>query len=314
MKPTRFSTSLLALTTLLVLAGPAAAGEQPLPLQFEGQTSVAWVLVPVIVTNENGDYVKGLEASDFELQVDDRKIAFESFDREIDSPMSLVFLQDLSGSMANGGKLEASREALGYFLEQARKGDELALATFASESFQVEVPFTQDLSVLQEARAEWKAYGTTALHDAVAWLPDIHAGSRHFKRAAVLLTDGVDNASTLTPEAAREIVHQARLPVFVLGFTSSHRDSPPENSTLSYAQLLRQLATASGGRYYEVNDPDDLKEACIAIADELRHQYVLGFRTSGEGANEEHRLRVLVRSKQRLTVAHRAAYRGAPPP
>lgn len=313
MHPTRFFTRLLALTTLLLLAGPAAAGEQPLPIFFHDQASVAWVLVPVAVRDRAG-WVTGLAETDFELEVDGRKVNIESFERELDAPASLVYLQDLSGSMANGGKLEASREALGYFLEHARAGDEFALATFASGNTRVEVPFTEDLSVLEEARALWSGYGTTALHDAVAWLPDIHTGSRHLKRAAVLVTDGVDNASTITPEAARAMLHQARLPVFVLGLGPLHGAGAEEPiATLTYADLLAQLAAASGGRYYQINDPDDLKEACVAIADELRHQYVLGFNTRGGSSTAEHRLRVLVRGKG-LTVAHRPAYRGAPPP
>lgn len=313
MHPIRFFTRLLALTTSLQLAGPAVAGEQPLALTFHDESSVAWVLVPVVVRDPAG-YVKGLEAGDFELWVDERQTPFESFERELDAPMSLVYLQDLSGSMASGGKLEASREALSFFLERARPGDEFALATFASGSTRVEVPFTPDVSVLDEARALWRAWGTTALHDAVAWLPDIHTGSQHLKRAAILVSDGVDNASTITPEAARAMLHEARLPVFVLGLEALHRTpAEPAGETFSYARLLAQLAAASGGRYYEINDPDDLKEACLSIADELRHQYVLGFRTRGEGPADVHRLRVRVRGKG-LTIAHRPAYRGTPPP
>ena len=102
----------------------------------------------------------------------------------------MVFLQDLSGSMGVGGRLEASHEAIDYFLESARPGDEFALATFAGEDTNIDVPFTEDLAALRESVDSWEGYGKTALHDAVALLPRISNDSRNVKRAAVLITDG----------------------------------------------------------------------------------------------------------------------------
>ncbi len=132
----------------------------------------------------------------------------------------MVLLQDLSGSMGVGGRLEASREAVGYFFDRARPGDEFALATFASDSTDVDVPFTEDMGALRESVARWEAYGKTALHDAVGRLPEISGDSRNVKRAAILVTDGVDNASALSANEARELVRRAELPVYVLGLES----------------------------------------------------------------------------------------------
>ncbi len=109
-----------------------------------------------------------------------------------------------------------------FFLDKALAGDEFAISIFAGEMFQVDVPFTANLKVVREAVTGWKAYGTTALHDAVARMPQISLEGRNPKRFALLITDGVDNASRLTPEQARAIVQDAQLPTYVLGLGSGN--------------------------------------------------------------------------------------------
>src|SRR6185295_18351946 len=118
-------------------------------------------------------------------------------------------LQDLSGSMATGGRLDMSRKIVRFFVDGALPGDEFAVASFAGDRTEVEVPFTPDKEAVIDAIEGWKGYGTTGLHDAVAWMPEISLDSQNPKRFAVLITDGVDNASIIPPERAREIVRTA---------------------------------------------------------------------------------------------------------
>lgn len=308
-----------ATVVVCLLLATAAAGQQPEPPEdgaerpvgeFSESMAVSWVLVPVLV-RDGSDYVNDLPASAFRLYVDDQPVDIAGFEAGASAPVSFVFLQDLSGSMANGGKLESSRRALAWLLSRARPDDEFALASFAGERLRVEVPFTRDEQVLAEAMGLWDAYGTTAIHDAVAWIPQIAVEGRHPKRAAVLVTDGVDNASDLTPEAARRAVVEARLPVYVfgLGRRGGTRVDPAEDS---YGRLLQQLARTTGGHYYAVRPGGGVARAAADMLEELRRQYVLAFPiATGEAA--ERRLRVEVEAPGRLTVYHRKGYRGGPP-
>lgn len=280
---------------------------------FTGEVAVGYVLVPVVVRSGEG-YVSSLKEHDFRLLIDEKEVAFDSFEKRADAPVSVVFLQDLSGSMEAGGKLAASREAVRFFLEGAQAADEFAIASFAGEQIQVEVPFTNDLGALAEDLTTWEAYGKTALHDAVAFLPEISAGGTHAKRAAILITDGTDNASTIPPQEARELVRQAQVPVYVLGLGSG---SPYElgdggAKLHRFADVLNLLALSSGGRYFPVEGPNDLKEAVVAIAEDLRHQYVLGFTTSGVGKEASRRIKVEV-TKKNVKVLSRQTYRGTSP-
>ncbi|MBP9144771.1 MAG: VWA domain-containing protein [Thermoanaerobaculia bacterium] len=302
----------LALGVPARLAGEVPA-EQSTPT-FSDEVQVAWILVPVIVKGPSG-YLNGLEREDFDLKVDGRSIRFPDFEPRGEAPWSLVFLQDLSGSMGVGGRLEASHEAIDYFLDAARPGDEFSLATFAGEDTNIDVPFTEDLEALRESVASWEGYGKTALHDAVALLPRISGDSRNVKRAVVLITDGVDNASTVTAAAAREIVRQAQLPVYVFGLESGDPFAAPTSAdgVYSYADMLNLLAHMTGGRYFAIASPDDMKEACASVAEDLRYQYVLGFETQGTGKNAFRTIQVQVRAKKARQVLSRKGYQGLPP-
>lgn len=300
-------------------AGSAArlAGDtppDPPTSTFSDEVQVAWILVPVIVKGPSG-YLNGLKREDFDLRVDGHSVQFPDFEPRGEAPWSLVFLQDLSGSMGIGGRLEASQQAVGYFLDAARPGDEFALATFAGEDTNIDVPFTEELPPLRESVASWEGYGKTALHDAVALLPLISGDSRNVKRAAVLITDGVDNASTISAAEARDIVRQAQLPVYVFGLESGDPYTVPKpgETLYSYADMLNLLAHMTGGRYFAISSPDDMKEACASVAEDLRYQYVLGFETQGTGRSAFRKIEVAVRSKKAKQILSRKGYQGLPP-
>ncbi|HWM91459.1 MAG TPA: VWA domain-containing protein [Thermoanaerobaculia bacterium] len=312
MRRSRPAPELLLLLPLLAMLAvqPSRAQEEATPT-FEEEVSVGYVLVPLVVRSGAG-YADRLDEDDFRLLVDGKPVKIDSFERRADAPASIVFLQDLSGSM-EGTSLDASRQAVRFFLDKSLQGDEFAIATFASDAGQVEVPYTSEMSVLRESVASWKAWGTTALHDAVAWVPDISAEGRNPKRFAVLITDGIDNASKFTPEQARDIVRQAQLPVYVIGLGTGnpYELSGTGDKMFRYADVLNLLASVSGGRYYAISNLDDLQEALAAIHNDLRHQYVLGFAT-GEGTSRLRDVKVEVRSGDR-TVLFRRGYKGPPP-
>jgi VWFA-related protein len=307
-------TALPLLGLLVALAAPAAqAWQEPQAPAFEEQVSVGYVLVPVVVRSGAG-YAKNLDQNHFRVLVDDRPVKVESFERRAEAPASVVFLQDLSGSMANAGRLDVSREVVGFFTGHSLPGDEFAIATFAGGEVGVEVPFTSDLSVLREASQAWTAWGTTALHDAVAWLPEVSINGKNPKRFALLITDGVDNASKISPEQAREIVQKSQIPIYVLGLGSGSPFELTEGGkkVYRYADVLSLLASATGGRYFSISRPETLKEALDVILEDLRQQYVLGFAT-GDGPSRFRQVKVEVKGDSRRTIVFRRGYKGPPP-
>ncbi len=279
--------------------------------EFADSFSVGYVLVPVVV-RDGSRYVQGLDREDFVLKIDGKPATFESFESRADAPASLVLLQDLSGSMEAGERLIWSRSAASYFFDQAATGDEFAIATFSDGEQRIDVPFTENLDALREAVSIWKPWGKTALHDAVAHMPELSGSGRNPKRFALLVTDGVDNASAIAPDQARELVRAAQVPVYVLGFDSGSPYPLDEQGkkVYRYADVLNLLAATSGGRYFSITSTEELNLALAAIRDDLRHQYVLGFAT-GDGADRFRRLEIQVPGKR--AVLFRRGYTGPPP-
>ncbi|MGD2115719.1 MAG: VWA domain-containing protein [Acidobacteriota bacterium] len=314
----------------------------PAPPTFEETVSVSWVLVPVVVLTDDG-YARGLGRDDFRLWVDGRRVPIRELDLGSDAPLSVVWLQDLSGSMANSAKLDASRRAFAAFLDAVRPGDEISAASFAGGRVQVEVPFTDSVETLREAMDLWRGYGTTAIHDAVSLLPELSAEGRSGKRVAVLVTDGQDNASRISPAQAVDLVRRARLPVYVIGLSASDPASRgTEDEVYRYADLLRSLAEATGGRYFELSTtgvgealrgsagsgrggvPRDRRErleridhTVTGILEDLRSRYILALTTEGEGRKAYHRFEVELidrrRSGRHTSLIYRRGYWGTDP-
>lgn len=303
-------------------AAPRPAAPKPAaPTQetgtFTDSVAVRWVLVPVIV-KADGRYLQDLEQKDFTLRIDGKRVPIASFDTADDAKVSLTYLQDVSGSIGNGGKLKTSRALLSHLARHLRPPDDVAIALFGSGSVRIQLPRTQELSTLSTAAGQWKPWGITALYDAVAWLPDLTPPQPHAKSVAVLVTDGDDNASQISDGEARRLLRQAQLPVYVLGLASGrplarHRDG---RQVHSFDDLLQRLAYETGGSYITVRGPREVPLALEPLLSDLRHQYVLGFRIDGsQGAtSSEHTIEVEVKTRsRRKSLSYRRGYLGGPP-
>ncbi len=294
------------------------ASDRPLSLGFSDQASVSWVLVPVVVRGTQG-YVRGLEADSFRLWVDQQPIAIETFDSGPGIPTALLYMQDLSGSMALGGKLAASNDVFACILERARPGDLLALASFSAGEAELDLPFTSALRIARTWPSAWRPYGKTALHNAIAAMPDLHSAyGSELRRAVVLVTDGADNASTLAPEAARDLLRRAELPVYVLSLERERTAADDREATALALRhrLLQDLAEVSGGHFFSAPDSQALNRACTTIFSELQHQYVLGFRSSVQGQSAYRSIRVTLKGGTGIVdpkLIHRQGYSGNPP-
>lgn len=297
----------------LAAAGSVAAPEEPPTTEtFTEEVSVAHVLVPVVVEGPRGP-IEGLGRDAFELRVDGRKIPIESFESG-DAPVTLFFLQDLSGSMELVGRLRASKQVLGYFLDHATPGDRFGMFTFAGNSVRQAVPLTGEVERLRRAAWSWRPYGKTALHDAVALLPDLVIDRPTDRRAILLVSDGLDNASTIDPVEARERIRASEIPVYVIGLEtgSPYEISASGRKVYRYADVLNLLAHLTGGHYYSASSAVEIEAANRAVLSELRRQYILGFSTAGRSAPAVRSIEVEVRQRN-AEVSHRQSYRGQPP-
>jgi len=274
--------------------------------QYGGEVDVNAVVVPVTVRDSKGRVVKGVARNKFHLSVDGFSVPIRDLHLENDLPISLGFILDTSGSMA-GRKLEGSRNLVMAFLEERRQEDQLALWTFGNEQVIERFPFGMGWYLLPRMLETIKPWSTTALYDMVRRVPEVMEKADHHRRAAILLTDGVDNDSEISAGEATEIAEGLETPIYVLGV-----EPPPQTDggATSYEEILTLIADASGGHYRRIPRAEEMPDAARTLLEELSSRYILTFTTSGVGQRKWRPIEVRVDGLQAVT---RTGYVGTLP-
>ncbi|MBW3671318.1 MAG: VWA domain-containing protein [Acidobacteria bacterium] len=278
--------------------------------------AVDYVLVPFVAFNERGKPIRNLRQKEVRLFVDGEQIDIDFFERSHDAPVSFTILVDASGSMALGGKMAGARHALEYLIRKGNPGDDYSLYSFSQGEVRQLVPFTRNGPRILSAFDSVEPYGKTALFDALLRMPDKTILGTNGARAIILLSDGLDNASTIDRGELAKILEGVSVPVFPLSLRTPAAALDPDLRNNREAQLdlavLAGVAGASGGRLAVAQEPKELSRAVDRILQELRSQYLLGFSPSGTGAV---RYRPISLSLARTVgaVRIRGGYRGTAP-
>ena len=282
----------LLLLGLLVLAPVSVVGQQaPSEQQVVRPTfksGVDLVTVAATVRDRKGRLIRGLAEQDFEVLDRGERRPISEF-RTDPGPVSLTILFDISGSMRTADRMTAAKFAAHHVLSWLEHGrDEAALFTFDSRLHQV-APFTVDTRALQGALGEVDPFGATSLHDAIAEAAKRAAERTGRRRAVVVITDGIDTASGLTPGQVSGIASSIDVPVYimatVLPIDHVGRDGAlPRQGVVSTDGTVEDLAAWTGGALFYVSTPSDTSHVSRQVLDELRTQYVIAFEpASAEG-------------------------------
>jgi VWFA-related protein len=153
-------------------------------------------------------------------------------------------------------------------------------------------------------------FGATSLHDAIAAAAKRVGEREGRRRAVVVLTDGADTASHLSPLDVATVASEIDVPVYIFGIVPSIDNPSEETATISversaFAGPLTELANRTGGHTLVASTPGQRSIAARQIIDELRHQYLIAFEASGTPG--WHPLVVRARHKD-LTVRARSGY------
>jgi VWFA-related protein len=266
----------------------------------------------VLVFDKKGRFVDGLTKKDFRVRVDTIPVEIDEFDRDVGAPVSMAFLVDTSGSMEIAGKLDHAKKAIRSIVQARQSGDDFALFAFSEGKVEMVADFSSDSAKLFRALDELEAGGQTALFDAVAATPRLLKG-KNAKRAILLFTDGVDNASKLDPTQMAEILQQVSTPVYAFGMKNVMYDLLSEEQRRElFVDNLKMLSASSGGQMYLEGD-EDLGPLARNVNSEVRKQYILGFSPSGQGELKYRVVFVSVVKKGNWIVRTRRGYRGTAP-
>ncbi len=290
------------LTVFLGLNGTEAHGQVA---AFKG--GVDMVRIAAVVRDRKGRFVQDLAARDFEIIDSGEQRPIADFRHDI-AGVSVAVLFDVSGSME--GHLPNAREAAAHLLSwMDTTRDEAAIFTFDTR-LDERTPFTTGLKALPDSIAQVVPFGETSLHDAIAETARRVGRREGRRRAVVVLTDGADNSSRLTPPEVSAIASEIDVPVYIFGIVPSIDNPSADISTQSVERAalagpLSDLAAWTGGHVFVASTPGQRSGAARQIIDELRHQYLIAFESSGSPG--WHPLVVRARNKD-LTVRARSGY------
>jgi VWFA-related protein len=261
----------------------------------------------VTVRDRKGEFVSGLDASNFQIHEDGQLQTVRLFRRE-DIPVTVGLVVDHSGSMA-AKQLEVIEGAQAFVQASNPQDKEFVVNFNSTVSFGLpkSVAFTGDLNALRTALSSASASGRTALYDALA------VSMKHFdkddadKKVLLLISDGGDNASKTSFSQVLRIAQSSNVTIYAIGlFDEYSSDQNP--------MVLKKLAEETGGQAYFPNSFADMLAACQKIAADIRHQYTLGYSPPDTTRAGYRKIRVKVTAPGRgeLLVRTRAGYLSSP--
>jgi Ca-activated chloride channel family protein len=212
--------------------------------------------------------------------------------------IDILLVMDLSSSMLaqdfKPDRLEVSKRVASEFV-QKREYDRFGLVVFSGEAF-TQCPLTADHRVvtgfIESLSCGYLEDGTAigmGLATAVNRIKDSQAKSK----VIILLTDGVNNAGYVKPLTAAEIAREFGVRVYTIGVGKQGEALTPisRRSDGRYVfglarveideELLREIASLTGGRYYRAtsakvleevyNEIDELEKTEVEVTSFRRH-------------------------------------------
>jgi VWFA-related protein len=257
-----FAAFLLLVT---VMPGRSSAQEQGF-----GTIKVNVHLIEVYATifDHSGRYIDGLNRDNFEVYEDGKPQHIASFETNTQG-ISVAILLDTTGSMAQA--LPRVKNSIVRFIDQLDDNDAVGIYTF-DQNLVVRQEFTTDKDAAKRAVLRTRAEGETALFDALAEVSQELAGRRG-KKAIVVFTDGDDNASALSANAAINRAKKLGIPLYAIAEGEATHSA-------NLKKVLEDLSQRTGGTSYQAKKPEDIENVFQDIAGDLRHLYMLSYQPS----------------------------------
>ena len=305
------------------------------------KTTSNLVMVPVSITDRDGQAVQGLTKEDFRLQEEGKQQEITGIGNPEEVPLAIALLFDISSSVSQKGFFQFQQNAAAAFLKQVMKpADRAAIFTIATQPTMV-----QPLSTAEQAAAKIVTIPpatssvATAFYDTVtAAATYLQSAPSQYRRVIIVITDGDDNNSKrivsssnaearasnngqLTGSGARAgLDTKHRLAVADVQQAAQKADAifysfNPGGPSVRLNQIamraetgMEAIAEATGGTAFIPDGEKDLERVFRQVAAELRGQYLLQYYGNSEGPGQFRRIQVSVPARSDVRVRARQGY------
>jgi VWFA-related protein len=296
---------LLALVVLLLAGSQSGLADEDISLSISSVDDSAFPEVTVVLTaDQRGRPIADIGPQDLQIEESGSPATSVSIKRAVDQevPLALIVTLDVSGSMEGRTLANAQASAIAL-INSLAETDWAAVLAFADE-VRVEQTLTQDKSALIDAISRVRAFGNTALYDAVAESAAVAAASGVSRRAVVLLSDGEDFGSTsrLSRERSLAVASEATSLFYVIGVG-------PDIDRV----YLEELATRSGSRFFRATDASEVPAVYASLEELLRSQFVVTFSASSSAPLQDRSVKIVL-TRGGSTGSVERAYRSLRPP
>ncbi len=185
----------------------------------------------------------------------------------IEAARDIMLAIDLSGSMdyadfpgevgRNVRRLTAVQRVVDRFIAE-RETDRIGLIVFGNRAY-LQLPFTRDVTTaraLVDLMDVGMAGPKTAIGDAIGLAIRSFESSEVEQRLLILLTDGNDTASKMTPINAAEIARLNGVEIYAIGVGDPEAQG---EDRVDFATLMT-LAERTGGQFFKAEDEASLAE------------------------------------------------------
>lgn len=248
------------------------------------------VTIPVSITDpRSGLYISDLLKEDFKIYEDgiEQEIAYFGVSEK---PLTIILLLDTSPSTKY--KIEEIQEAALAFVRELNLQDRVEVIKF-NEKIRVLARATNKRQKINKAIEKARFDGGTSLYDVVAFALQERLKNVKGRKAIVLFTDGVDTTSedsfyddtVKQAEKSDAVIFPIFYDTYAKTLRKGSRSRVRELGKRKFGKMyLSELASLSGGRMVDAGSTsEELDSAFKAIADELRHQYNIGYYPINEG-------------------------------
>ncbi len=156
---------------------------------------------------------------------------------------------------------EAIKFIMAEFIEE-REGDRLGLIFFGSNAY-LQSPLTTDLNFIKwqlEETDVGMAGQMTGIGNAIGYASELFEKDTIENKVLLLLTDGVDSGSDISPIDAANMAKKDSITIYTLGIG----DTKATGSDLDESTLTH-IAESTGGQYFAAIDPVELRKAYDAL-------------------------------------------------
>ncbi len=307
------------------------------------RTSSNLVMVPVSVTDQQGQAVKGLQIADFRLEEEGKQQEITAIGDPEQVPLAIALLFDISSSTSQKGFFASQQKAAATFLRLVMKpADKAAIFTITGQATMI-----QPLASAEVSASKMLTIPAATSPVPTAFYDTVNAAAKYltasapsnYRRVIVVLSDGDDNFSEQIREmsiaearavqdgkqtfagtrAGLQLRHQQAVATVQKAvqqadviFYSVNPGGPSvklNQIAMRAERGMEAIAETTGGTAFLPESDLDLERVFRQVAAELRGQYLLQYYGDSEApAAQFRRIKVGVPARNDVRVRARQGY------